>query len=113
MNHLAQIINPVIPGSLGSGGSEAGAPAIGALISGLIGAFLIIAFILAFLYFLLGGFNWITSGGDKAKIETARNQITNALIGLIIVGGAWAMMTLVGNFLGIQFPDLQFPAIGQ
>lgn len=111
---LAQgIINPVLPGPLGSGGNDSGAPAIGALISGFIGAFLIFSFIAAFMYFLLGGFNWITSGGDKAKLQAARDEITNAIIGLIIVVAAWAIMTLVANFLGIDFPNFHLPAIGQ
>lgn len=113
MNTLAQIVNPVLPQNLGQGGNEAGPPAIGSLISSFIGAFFIFAFVAAFFYLLIGGFNWITSGGDKAKLEAARNQITNALIGLIIVGAGWAMMSLVGGFLGIEFPNLQLPIVGQ
>lgn len=107
-----QIVNPVLPGNLGSGGSGAGAPAIGGLVGGIIGAFLIFAFVAAFMYLILGGFNWITSGGDKSKLQAARDEITNAIIGLIVVAAAWAIMTLIGNFLGIQFPDLQFPTLG-
>lgn len=111
--HLSQIVNPVLPNSLGNGGNDAGPPAIGSLVSGFIGAFFIFAFIIAIFYLLLGGFNWITSGGDKAKLQAARDEITNALIGLVVVGAGWAMMTLVGDFLGIQFPNLTFPIIGQ
>lgn len=111
LKHLAQITNPVLPGPIGSGGNEAGPPAIGNLLSGFIGAFLIFSFIVATLYLLLGGFNWITSGGDKAKLESARNEITNALVGIVIVSAGWALMTLVGGFLGIQFPNLQLPTI--
>lgn len=109
---LTQITNPVLPGSLGSGGNSAGTNAIGMLIGNFIGAFIIFAFIVTVFYFLLGGFEWITSGGDKAKLQSARDKITNALIGMIIVGASWAIMTLVGGFLGIQFPELQIPTIG-
>jgi len=112
MNRLAQIVNPVLPHTLGQGGSEAGPPAIGSLISGIVGALLIFAFFAAFLYLMLGGFNWITAGGDKTKLQAARDEITNALIGLVVVGAGWAVMTLVGNFLGIEFPNLQLPTIG-
>ncbi|MBI3385909.1 hypothetical protein HY031_02365, partial [Candidatus Gottesmanbacteria bacterium] len=54
---------------------------------------------------------WITSGGDKAGMEEARNKITHAIVGLIIVGAAWAIMTLVQNFLGVTIigGSLQFP----
>ncbi len=75
---------------------------IGKLISALVGTVLIIAALLAFLYLILGGIKWITSGGDKAGMEEARNKITHAIVGLIIVGAAWAVMTLVQNFLGVQ-----------
>jgi hypothetical protein len=74
---------------------------IGKLISAVVGLLLILAGILAFLYLILGGIQWITSGGDKAGMETARNKITHAIVGLIIVGAAWALMILVQNFLGV------------
>lgn len=75
---------------------------VGQLISALVGTVLIIAALLAFLYLILGGIKWITSGGDKAGMEEARNKITHAIVGLIIVGAAWSIMTLVQNFLGVQ-----------
>ena len=74
---------------------------IGSLMSALVGTMLIIAALLAFLYLILGGISWITSGGDKAGMEAARNKITHAIVGLIIVGAAWAIMVLVQSFLGI------------
>lgn len=75
---------------------------IGKLISAGVGTVLIIAALLAFLYLILGGIKWITSGGDKAGMEEARNKITHAIVGLIIVGASWAIMSLVQNFLGVQ-----------
>lgn len=74
---------------------------VGALISAIVGTLLIVAALLAFLYLIVGGIQWITSGGDKAGMESARNKITHAIVGLIIVGAAWAIMLLVQNFLGI------------
>ena len=74
---------------------------IGQLISAIVGTLLIVAALLAFLYLIMGGIQWITSGGDKAGMETARNRITHAIVGLIIVGAAWAIMLLVQNFLGV------------
>ena len=84
---------------------------IGQLISALVGSIMIIASLLAFAYLLMGGIKWITSGGDKAGMEEARNKITHAIVGLIIVGAAWAIMNLVQNFLGVQIigGSLNFP----
>ncbi len=75
---------------------------VGQLISAAVGTILILAALLAFVFLILGGLQWITSGGDKAAMETARNKITHAIVGLIIVGAAWAIMMLVQNFLGVS-----------
>ncbi len=74
---------------------------LGSLISALVGALLVVAALLAFFFLILGGIQWITSGGDKTGMEAARNKITHAIVGLVIVGAAWAIMLLIQNFLGI------------
>lgn len=83
----------------------------GKLISAAVGTLMIIAALLAFFWLILGGIQWITAGGDKAGMEAARNKITHAIVGLIIVGAAWAIMLLVQNFLGINIigGNLAFP----
>lgn len=55
-----------------------------------------------------GGIQWITSGGDKGKAEEARNKITAAIIGLIIVAASYAVINLVVNFLGFGSFDEVF-----
>lgn len=77
---------------------------IGNVISAVIGVLIIVAAVMAFLFLILGGLQWITSGGDKAGMEAARNKITAAIVGLIIVAAAWALMVLIGQFIG--FPIL-------
>lgn len=73
---------------------------IGTLLSGLLNIVIIIAALLVFVYLILGGIEWITSGGDKGKTESARNKITSAIIGLIVLAASWAILTIVLNFLG-------------
>jgi len=112
---LAQLRNPVLPPLLGgaeSPSTEMGGQAVGMLIGNFIGGFFIFAFILAFMYLLIGGISWITSGGDKAHLEEARNKITQAMVGLIIVAAAWAVMTLVGQFLGLDLQNITLPKFG-
>jgi len=72
------------------------------IISGLISLVLIIAAIVFFFILVIGGIRWITSGGDKANTESARNQITAALVGLVIVFAAWAIIQLIQVFFGIN-----------
>lgn len=113
MNILAQLRNPVLPQGLGQGTTETGGQSVGILIGNLIGGIFIFSFILAFFFLLTGGISWITAGGDKAQLEAARNKIIHALMGLIVVGAGWAVFTLVGQFLGIEFPMLELPTFGQ
>lgn len=60
----------------------------------------------AFLYFILQFFTaalkWISSGGDQKSIEAAQKQITNSLIGLVIVVSAVFIIDLIGKVLNIQ-----------
>lgn len=74
---------------------------IGALISSIVSLGLIVAALLVFLYLVWGGIQWITSGGDKAGVESARNRITAALIGLVIVAASYAIIRLIEGFFKI------------
>lgn len=74
---------------------------VGSLISGILGAVLTISALLFILYFVWGAMSWLLAGGDKTQIEVARQRITNALIGLVLVAAAWAVYILVIYVLGL------------
>jgi len=58
---------------------------------------------LAFLFYLLmGGFSWITAGGDKGKVEKAREMITQGIIGLAVLASVFALYGVILRFLGIK-----------
>lgn len=69
----------------------------------------IIAVLVALAFLILGGIKWITSGGDKAGVEGARNQIIAAIIGLIIVFLAYFILNLVLGLFGLSLFDLRLP----
>lgn len=75
---------------------------IGSLISGVIQLLLVVAGLIAFLYLLMGGIQWITSGGDKAGVDAARQKILAAIIGLVIVFATWALIRLIEAFIGVS-----------
>lgn len=72
------------------------------MVSGAISLVLVVVSLIFFFILVLGGLKWITSGGDEKKVAAARGQITNALIGLVIVFAAWAIMKLIGTVFGID-----------
>lgn len=72
------------------------------IISRLIQLALVVSAIIFFFMLVIGGIKWILSGGDKSQTEGARNQITAALVGLIIVFAAWAIVQLVQSFFNVN-----------
>jgi hypothetical protein len=82
--------------------SQGYASNIGPIISGVLSFIMAISALLVFLYLILGGVQWITSGGDKGKTEEARNKITAAVIGLIILAAAYAVLKIMLGFLGLE-----------
>lgn len=87
----------------GQAGATEALQKISNVISSIIGIMTVAAGIWFIFQFLVGGFNWITSSGDKAKLQQARDRLTNAFIGLIVVVAGWAILSLAGQFFGIDF----------
>lgn len=103
------ICNPVLPWTCNKPGEQI----IGNLIGSLLGVALVIGGLLMFGSLVIGGIQWITSGGEKTNLESARNRIIHAIVGLIILASTWALSTIVFKFLGISFPNFSIPTIGE
>ncbi len=86
---------------------------LGNIIGNVIGLFIFFGTIVAFIFLLIGGVQWITSGGDKAGVEAARNRIIHAIVGLIIIAATWAIVSLIFPALGLSFPEISLPGIGK
>ena len=115
MKFLAQLRNPVLPENIGGGQDpsiDQGGIATGLFITNIIDGMFIFAFVLALFYFATGAIHWIVSGGDKANLESARNKIIHAIVGLIVIASAWAVMIVIGEFFGLDFTNLPIPVIG-
>lgn len=75
-----------------------------------------IAITLAIIYLMYGGIRWMTSGGDKTKVESARKHIVAAVIGLVVVLGTFAMLQILFTVLGTNNPlqgGFKPPVLGQ
>ncbi|KKU95312.1 MAG: hypothetical protein UY27_C0023G0020 [Candidatus Gottesmanbacteria bacterium GW2011_GWA1_48_13] len=53
----------------------------------------------------IGALGWLSAGGDKQPLETAKKRILDAVTGLIILVLAYSFIYIVGNFLGINVLD--------
>lgn len=98
-------INSITPGlspnstdvSINSGGG-----ALVKIISTFLGFLTTLAGLMFLIYFIFAALSWITAGGDKSKVEHARQQMTNAALGLIIVIASYAIAGIIGKVLGID-----------
>ena len=67
-------------------------PTLGDLIGNILRLMFFIAGLYALVLLLLGGFEWVSSGGEEKKLGSARGKILNAIIGLVVMV---AVLTLV------------------
>lgn len=51
--------------------------------------------IVAVVIVLIGGFTWMTAGGDEEKVGTAKKYIYSGVIGLAIILSAYAIANFV------------------
>lgn len=58
--------------------------------------------LLTFGYLLIGGIKYLTSGGDVKAMEEAMKIITNAILGLIIIVGAYGIARILAGVTGID-----------
>jgi hypothetical protein len=49
---------------------------------------------------LWGGFNMMTAGGDETKYKNGINILKKAAIGLVVIGGAWMLVSVVMWLIG-------------
>jgi hypothetical protein len=79
------------------------------IVSGLISLAFLVVVLVFFAMIVIGGLKWITADGDEKAVGAARSQITNALIGLVIVFAAWAILRLIGYIFGVDIFQLSLP----
>jgi hypothetical protein len=60
------------------------------------------AVLLALGFLVYGGITWITSGGDKQKVENARHTIVYSIVGLIICFLSFFLVAIFGNLFGVN-----------
>jgi cytochrome bd-type quinol oxidase subunit 2 len=94
-----EISNPLISDKIKD---MAGSDYVALIVKNLLTLFLIVTGVVALFMLVIGGIRWILSAGDKAQLEGARSQVTQALIGLVIVFSAFAIIKLIGSFFGIE-----------
>ncbi|MEK7556674.1 MAG: pilin [Patescibacteria group bacterium] len=69
-------------------------------VTNIINILLILAALVAGIFLIIGGVQYITSGSDESGQEKAKNRILYAVIGLIFIGLAAAIVNFVVGAIG-------------
>jgi hypothetical protein len=70
------------------------------IIKNIIQIVLIAAGLIAFVYLIIGGYQYITAGGNAEQATAARTTLLNAIIGLVIIFASYAVISwFMGQYL--------------
>jgi hypothetical protein len=67
-------------------------PSFSVFLTFAIRGFFVLAGLLALMFLLLGAMAWVTSGGNKESVDKARDKITAAILGVVIIVAVLAIM---------------------
>jgi len=70
------------------------------------------------IWMIISAIRYMAAGGDEKAIEAARGSLTHALLGFVLVLGAYAIINILGNLLGpvitggtpVNIPSFNIPA---
>lgn len=63
-----------------------------------------------FIMLIVGGFKYLTSGGDPKATESAKNTMTYAIIGLVVIIGSYLILRAIEYFTGVTLTKFEIPS---
>ncbi len=61
-----------------------------------------LAGIVFFIMFIVGGFSYLTAGGDAGKVEAAKKTLTYAILGLVLIALSYLILVFIKTFTGVD-----------
>ncbi len=55
-----------------------------------------------FIMLIMGGFRFITAGGDPKAIESAKKTLTYAIMGIVLVALSFLILRFISTFTGVD-----------
>ena len=86
-------------GTVATGAGVGDKKDISVIASSVITTVLSIVGILFFILIVYGGFNWMMARGNDAQIKKSKDTVFAAVIGLVVILGAYAITTFVGGII--------------
>ncbi len=74
-------------------------PSLSQVLTFVIRFFFIIAGLAALLFLILGALAWVTSSGEKEKVNKAQEKIQAAVVGLVVLVAVLALLVTIEQFV--------------
>ncbi|MFH1840545.1 MAG: hypothetical protein ABH807_00065 [Candidatus Shapirobacteria bacterium] len=106
-NLLAEITNPALPKKLGQGGAAPtkGAEIVGDTIARLMSTAFIAGGIVLLAMLVWAAIDWIGAAGEENRLKAAKNKISNAIIGFVILVSVRAVLGFLAGALEVSWLD--------
>ncbi len=95
----SEIYNPALDGF----GTGAGETIIAQIIANALKIVFSVSGLILLIMLLIGGFQWMTAGGNKEAMAAAQKRITSALVGFVIFISIFAIINFIAPVLGLGF----------
>lgn len=63
--------------------------------------------IILFIMLIMGGFKFITAGGDPKAIEGAKKTLTYAIAGIVLIALSFLILRFISTFTGVDVTQFQ------
>ena len=77
---------------------------LGSIINAFLNGFTILGVLISVVVIAYGAILWITSGGDKTKVEKARKTLLYAVIGVVVIVLSFIIINVITAAVGVVSP---------
>lgn len=111
---MASLLSPVyaikewqdVPGAIEEG-DVATFKALEVIFANVLNIAVVLAGLVLFVMLLLGGFNFLSSGGDPEKVKKAGGLISSAVLGFVLLIASWFILRFIGQFTGVDLTKFE------
>ncbi|OGD62300.1 hypothetical protein A2160_00725 [Candidatus Beckwithbacteria bacterium RBG_13_42_9] len=82
-----------------------------AIFANVLGLIFALGAIATFVMLIVGGFRYLTSGGDPKATAQAQGTMTWSIAGLLFFIGAWFFLRFIKEFTGVDVTTFKIPGV--
>lgn len=112
MNLFTKDWSSCFAGDVRTGEGVATLSCIWVVLQNVINAALVLAGVVAVFLIIYSGFQYVTSNGDKEKVDAARKRLTYAIIGLVFIIFSYGIVLFISQLTGVSKGQLLSPPGG-